>query len=90
MSLECSCNNPGDIRFIPVGGQKTGITGLLDIFEVWTANSITPGSLQEEDIITEIKKYNYVSTAAETMYAEAVRHEYAEFREKHGKKSTSS
>ena len=86
----CSCNSPGDIRFIVVNGQRTGITGLLDVFELWMAEDLQHSALSDEDIISEVRKFNYISESAEAEYIDAVRREYAMYRKKDGKESAPS
>jgi hypothetical protein len=62
---------------IHVGNQRGGIIGLEEIFNQWSAREKTPSSLEEDEVIQEIRNRNYVCDHMEREYVDAVRTAYA-------------
>ncbi|MBU7030187.1 MAG: hypothetical protein HXS48_24855 [Theionarchaea archaeon] len=79
MEPNCSCKKDSSVTMILMGTQKIGLIGLNSLFEEWGSAGKAPDTLRGEEILTSIKKKNYVSTTSEQEYIKAVRSAYVAY-----------
>ncbi len=74
----CSCGSGVPIGEILIGGETVGLQALPMIFQRFREMGRAPDTAGE-DLLQDVKIYNYVPPEAEASYREAVVREYAEF-----------
>lgn len=66
-------------RQIDVGGRKVGIVGLDETFKEHLKRGKKPEDLTGDELLKEIKKFNFIAEGAEEVYKEAFLREYRGF-----------
>jgi hypothetical protein len=79
MEPGCQCKKDSSVTMISMGNQKVGLIGLNSLFEEWFSSGETPDSLEGEEVLTSIRKKNYVSKNSEKNYIEAVKSAYSNY-----------
>jgi len=79
-----ACCPKSDVRVTQLrltdDGHTVGIVGLDTLFEQLLALGRTPDEATDAELVGMVRRQNYVpSSAAETLYAAALRREYAAF-----------
>jgi hypothetical protein len=77
---DCLRNRPAGVTFLRVLGQRVGVSGAEELFRRWLQAGRQPGGLSAEEVLAGVRERNYVSTAAEDAYVEAIRTAYARWR----------
>jgi hypothetical protein len=75
----CQCKKDSNVTMISMGNQKVGLIGLNSLFEEWFSSEKTSESLEGKEILTSIRKKNYVSKNSENDYIEAVKSAYSNY-----------
>jgi hypothetical protein len=60
-----------------VAGTQVGLFAVAELFTQWRAGLRQAAELSDEEILTGLRRHNYVSRKAEKEYAEAIRCLYA-------------
>ena len=79
MEPGCQCKKDSSVTIISMGNQKVGLIGLNLLFEEWFSSEKTPDSLKSEEVLTSIRRKNYVSKNSEKDYIEAVKSAYCTY-----------
>ncbi len=77
MDKGCFCKGSPGVTYVSIRGLTVGLAGLPEIFQQWLDSGKTPESLGDQEILQAFKERNYISTAAEKEYADALRSLYA-------------
>ncbi len=80
----CAAEATRRIRQISVGGTTVGLSMLEEIFEDVAGADLSRDTDIRRELIRQVKVYNYVSTPAEEIYADAVFAEYQQEMKKNG------
>ena len=88
MESGCQCKKDSSVTMIPMGNQKVGLIGLNLLFEEWFSSGKTPDNLKSEEVLTSIRRKNYVSKNSEKDYIAAVKSAYSNYRKKKNRCST--
>jgi hypothetical protein len=73
---DCLCNRPAGVTFVVVQGQRVGLSGTEELFKAWLQAGREPSGLSAGEVLTGVRKRNYVSAPVEDAYVEAVRSAY--------------
>jgi len=79
MNEGCGCMDPGDITFLSIGGRRTGVNGLSDMFNEWREGNRSPEDISAAEILGALRRQNYIAESVEEEYVEEVRRKYREF-----------
>ena len=79
----CSCGCCGTqivgSRQIEVSGRKVGILGLGETFQEYLKNGTKPEDLTGNELLKDLKKFNFIAEGAEEAYKRAFLREYQMF-----------
>lgn len=79
----CACKKDSSVTLIKLGNQMVGLVGLIPLFEEWLSRGKSAETLGKEEILTSIRKKNYVSAKVEEEYVKAIKAAYAAYRTGH-------
>lgn len=66
-------------RQIDVGGRKVGILGLDETFKEYLKRGKKPEDLTGNELLEDLKKFNFIAEGAEEVYKKAFLREYLRF-----------
>lgn len=64
---------------IDVGGRKVGILGLEETFKEYLKRGKKPEDLTGDELLEDLKKFNFIAEGAEEVYKKAFLREYQRF-----------
>jgi NAD-dependent dihydropyrimidine dehydrogenase PreA subunit len=73
---------PGErlsLRQVQVGDDTVGLTGLDEVFAALYAEGSEPDAVKAIQLLTHVRRHNYIPPAAEADYAQALLREYGAF-----------
>ncbi len=85
MEPGCPCKKDSSATMILMGDQKVGLIGLNSLFDEWFSSGKTPANLKSEEVLTSIRRKNYVSRNSEKDYIQAVKSAYSNYCTKNSK-----
>lgn len=79
MNEGCWCSESGDIKFLTIGGRKTGVIGLSELLNRWRGEKRSPDDISAAETLGSLRQYNYIAESVEEEYVEEVSRKYREF-----------
>ncbi len=79
MKSGCVCGKDPTVTMIKLGNQMVGLCGLIPLFEEWLSQGKSAETLKGEEILTSIRKKNYVSVKVEEEYIKTIRGAYTAY-----------
>ena len=73
------CPSGAEVTLVNVGGVKVGLIASSEIFKKLYESGKKPEDVEMEELIKEFSIYNYIPSAAQNDYGEALLEEYTKY-----------
>jgi hypothetical protein len=73
------CSSGAEITLVNVGGVKVGLIASNEIFKKLYESGKKPEDVEIEELVKEFSIYNYIPSAAQNDYGEALMKEYTKY-----------
>ena len=79
IEASCSCSSGIPIQKVRIGGQIVSLLALPIIFQQFHASGKPLNENTAREILDSVKVYNHIPVEQESLYLNALQHEYAVF-----------
>jgi hypothetical protein len=79
MGKTCCPSGAPEVNLVNVGGIKVGLIASSEIFKKLYESGKKPEDVEMEELVKEFSIYNYIPSAAQNDYGEALSKEYVKY-----------
>jgi hypothetical protein len=79
MGKTCCPSGATEVTMVNVGGVKVGLIASCEIFKKLYESGKKPEDVEMEELVKEFSIYNYIPSAAQNDYGEALLNEYTKY-----------